>query len=201
LTIGRTELPLARAVLVVDDDPQVLDVTAWMLEDLGCEVITAPSGKDALEKLSTLPHIEILITDVNMPDMDGYQLADAATQMRDRLKVIMLSGQEVDGCGYPFIRKPFLREDLKATMALTTDEPLLTLKDGQRMRWPTTKYRVYMIGRDGRFLGPAKELECADDEEIVAKAMRMGSSLDLEIWDDTRLVARLPGTPAPREWE
>jgi hypothetical protein len=65
----------------------------------------------------------------------------------------------------------------------------------------STKYRVYMIGRDGRFLGPAKELECADDEEIVANAMRMGSSLDLEIWDDTRLVVRLPGTPAPREWE
>ena len=63
------------------------------------------------------------------------------------------------------------------------------------------KYRVYMVGRDGRFLGPAKELECADDEEIVAKAMRMGSSLDLEIWDDTRLVVRLPGMPAPREWE
>jgi phage tail sheath protein FI len=34
-----------------------------------------------------------------------------------------------------------------------------------------------MIGRDGRFLGPAKELECADDEEIVAKAMRMGSGI------------------------
>ena len=60
----------------------------------------------------------------------------------------------------------------------------------------STKYRVYMVGRDGRFLGPAKELECADDEAIVAKAMRMGSGLDLE-----RLVVRLPGTPPPREWE
>jgi hypothetical protein len=64
-----------------------------------------------------------------------------------------------------------------------------------------TRYRVYMVGRDGRFLGPAKELECADDEAIVAKAMRMGSGVDLEIWDDTRLVVRLPGMPAPREWE
>ena len=64
-----------------------------------------------------------------------------------------------------------------------------------------TKYRVYMVGRDGRFLGPAKELECTDDEAIVAKAMRMGSGVDLEIWDDTRLVVRLPGMPAPREWE
>jgi hypothetical protein len=65
----------------------------------------------------------------------------------------------------------------------------------------STKYRVYVVGRDGRFLGPPKELECTNDKEIVTKAMRMGSALDLEIWDDTRLVVRLPGAPAPREWE
>ena len=47
-----------------------------MLEDLGCEVITAASGNDALEKLSGDRRIEILITDINMPGMDGYQLAE-----------------------------------------------------------------------------------------------------------------------------
>jgi two-component system cell cycle response regulator CpdR len=101
---------VARAVLVVDDDPLVLDVTASMLEDLGCEVVTAPSAKDALDKLSTLPHIEILITDVNMPDMNGYQLADAATQMRDRLKVIMLSGREIDAAATQLSGSHFCRK-------------------------------------------------------------------------------------------
>jgi hypothetical protein len=62
-------------------------------------------------------------------------------------------------------------------------------------------YRIYTVGRDGRFLGPPKEVEGADDQEIVAKAMRMASALDLEIWDNVRLVVRLPGTPVPREWE
>jgi CheY-like chemotaxis protein len=99
---------VGRVVLVVDDEPLVLEITASMLEDLGCEVVTAPSAKDALEKLSTHAHIEILITDVNMPERDGYQLADAFTQMRDRLMVIMLSGRQIDGRGYPIIRKPFL---------------------------------------------------------------------------------------------
>jgi hypothetical protein len=51
-----------------------------------------------------------------------------------------------------------------------------------------------VIGRDGRFLGPAKESECADDEAIVAKAMRMGSGVDLEIRDHKRFVALLHGT-------
>jgi CheY-like chemotaxis protein len=38
-----------------------------MLEDIGCDVITAPNAADALNKLSTDPRIEILITDINMP--------------------------------------------------------------------------------------------------------------------------------------
>ena len=96
---------MGRVVLVGDDEPLVLEITASMLEDLGCEVVTAPSAKDALEKLSTHAHIEILITDVNMPERDGYKLADASTQMRDRLMVIM---RQIDGRGYPIIRKPFL---------------------------------------------------------------------------------------------
>lgn len=111
---------MARVVLVVDDEPLILDVTASMLEDLGCEVVTAASGNDALRKLSIDRRIEILITDLNMPGMSGYELAERATRMRERLKVIMLSGRENDGNRFPLIRKPFLAEDLKRTMAQHT---------------------------------------------------------------------------------
>jgi CheY-like chemotaxis protein len=107
-------------VLVVDDEPLVLEVTASILEDIGCEVVTARSGDDALEKLSGDCRIEILITDINMPGMDGYQLADKATRMRDQLRVIMLSGREGDGGGFPLVRKPFSAQDLKRTMAQHT---------------------------------------------------------------------------------
>ena len=107
---------MSRVVLVVDDEPLVREVTASMLEDLGCEVITAASGNDALEKLSGDRRIEILITDINMPGMDGYQLAERATQMRGQLRVIMLSGREANGGGFPLVRKPFLAQDLKRTM-------------------------------------------------------------------------------------
>jgi CheY-like chemotaxis protein len=90
---------LARVVLVVDDEPLVLEVTETMLKDLGCEVVTAPGANEALEKLSTDRRIEVLITDINMPGMDGYELARAAVRMRKRLKVIVLSGRETEGCG------------------------------------------------------------------------------------------------------
>lgn len=111
---------MSRVVLLVDDDPLVLDIAALMLEDIGCEVVTTAGGAEALEKLSTDERIEVLITDINMPDIDGYALAKSATQKRKSLKVIVLSGRESDGRGFPLIRKPFMRDDLKRTMVQYT---------------------------------------------------------------------------------
>jgi CheY-like chemotaxis protein len=86
---------VSRVVLVVDDEAMVLDVTASMLEDLGCEVVTARGGNDALRKLSADGRIEVLITDINMPGMDGYELAEKARQMREGLKVnrVIMAGR------------------------------------------------------------------------------------------------------------
>ena len=91
-----------------------------MLEDLGCEVITAANGNDALHKLSMDGRIEILITDINMPGMDGYELTERAKRLREGLKVILLSGREQAGSGLLLIRKPFLAQDLERTMAQHT---------------------------------------------------------------------------------
>lgn len=53
----------------------VLDVMADMLEDLGCEVICAHSGAEALDVLRRTQRISI--TDINMPEMDGFELIEA----------------------------------------------------------------------------------------------------------------------------
>ena len=111
---------MARKVLLVDDEPLMLEVVADMLGDLGCEVMTANNGQEALEKLSAESRIEILITDINMPGMDGYELAETAMLRRSQLKVILLSGRENNTHGFPLIRKPFLRGDLERTMAANT---------------------------------------------------------------------------------
>jgi len=73
---------MAHTVLVVDDDPAVLDVIASMLEDIGCDVVCAQSGNEALETLTQQQNISILITDINMPGMDGHELAERATRIR-----------------------------------------------------------------------------------------------------------------------
>ena len=111
---------MPRIVLVVDDEPLVLEVIALMLADIGCDVVTAANGKEALHKLTADDRIDILITDINMPGMDGYELAERATRMRERIKVIVLSGRGQKPTTFPFIQKPFLERDLKRTMAQHT---------------------------------------------------------------------------------
>lgn len=110
---------MSRKVLVVDDNPLVLLVASSMLAELGCDVDTAADAEEALEQLAEQP-VEILITDINMPGMDGYQLADAAMKFHENLKVIVLSGKETEARGFPFIRKPFSQKDLRRTMAQNT---------------------------------------------------------------------------------
>ena len=65
---------MARVVLLVDDDALVRAVAASMSEDLWCEVVTAAGGRHAIDTLVADDRIEILITDVNIPDMDGLPL-------------------------------------------------------------------------------------------------------------------------------
>jgi len=109
-----------RTVLVVDDEPLVLEVTARMLEELGCESITAHDGHEALALLKNGRAIDIMITDINMPGLTGYELAESARRLRPGLQMILLSGREADGHGLPLLRKPFLENDLVRVMRETT---------------------------------------------------------------------------------
>jgi CheY-like chemotaxis protein len=108
---------MARKVLLVDDDRPMLEIVSSVLEDLGCDVISEENGQSALHRLSDDPEIEILITDLNMPGLGGRQLAFRAKQMVPELTIVLLSGRETDGYGFPLIRKPFLQSDLERVIA------------------------------------------------------------------------------------
>jgi len=102
-------------VLVVDDEALIVLLAESWLEDLGCQVETALNGTEALAKLNDGQFsAEVLITDVNMPDMSGYELAKRATAVRPGLQVVLLSGAEdKQQQGLPLIRKPFFQDDLR----------------------------------------------------------------------------------------
>lgn len=111
---------MSHTVLVVDDDAAVLDVIANMLEDLGCDVVCAHGGPEALDVLGNNERISILITDINMPVMDGHELAERARRLRPGLKILQLSGRERRRDAFPMIRKPFSEDDLARVMRETT---------------------------------------------------------------------------------
>jgi two-component system, cell cycle response regulator CpdR len=105
---------MPHTILLVDDDAGVLGVSAMMLEDCGCAVLTAESGGAALAKLQQNPEISHLVTDVQMPGMDGYELARRATAVRPDLEVIVTSGTARMGQGFVFLPKPFSMTELKS---------------------------------------------------------------------------------------
>ena len=110
---------MSRVALVVDDDPAILELLTEMLKELGCEVITQQDAAEALTVLREDRRIEILLTDINMPGIAGYELAEQAKRLRPGVKPILVSGRETDGYGYPLLRKPFSQNDLVHLMRET----------------------------------------------------------------------------------
>ena len=111
---------MTHRALVVDDDPLILELIASMLEELGCDTVTARSGTDALGQLATDRSIEMLFADINMPGLSGTELAERARDFRPELRILLLSGPESDAHGFPLLRKPFSESDLRRAMTHTT---------------------------------------------------------------------------------
>jgi PAS domain S-box-containing protein len=107
----------ALSVLAVDDDLLVLLNTVAMLEDLGHTVHSASSGEAALEIVANEPGIDLVLTDVAMPRMNGVQLAAAIRRQRPDTPIILATGYaeippELDA-GYPRLSKPFRQQELR----------------------------------------------------------------------------------------
>jgi two-component system, cell cycle response regulator CpdR len=111
---------MPRRALVADDDPLTRELIASMLEELGCETLTARSATDALGQLARDEGIDMLFADVNMPGLSGRELAERARDFRPKLRVLLVSGLESDGRGFPLLRKPFSQSDLRRVIAETT---------------------------------------------------------------------------------
>lgn len=79
-------------ILVVDDDPDVLAAAAAQLAELGYTVLTAADGQEATHLLQANSDIALLFTDIVMPKLDGFDLADRARQLRPGINVLYMSG-------------------------------------------------------------------------------------------------------------
>ena len=68
-------------ILVIDDDDDIREVLATVLDEAGFRVVTAANGREALERLRKDPQPDVILLDLMMPEMDGYQFR--AEQQRD----------------------------------------------------------------------------------------------------------------------
>ena len=118
-------------VLVVEDDPDVLNVAVSGLVELGYDVKTATDAREALDLLRSDPSIDVLFSDVVMPGgMNGAQLAMEAQHLRADLKVLLTSGYTAAALtqehGLPeqmdVLPKPHRREDLASKLRLIIGE-------------------------------------------------------------------------------
>ncbi|MBV8889515.1 MAG: response regulator [Alphaproteobacteria bacterium] len=99
-------------VLIVDDDEQILELTAEVVRRLGYWPITARNGFEALDSLRKHPEIRVLFSDIRMPGMDGEQLADAALSLQPKLRIILTSGTRPPRRAVDFVPKPYRAADL-----------------------------------------------------------------------------------------
>jgi CheY-like chemotaxis protein len=109
--------------LVVDDDKTVLNYVAQMLARLGCHVDTAQEKPDVMNKL-TAGIYDLMVTDLEMPEMNGYHLTQRVKKERYDTKVIIMTGRSEADCldmmatrwvdGWLF--KPFGLKELRTTL-------------------------------------------------------------------------------------
>lgn len=81
-----------RVVLLVEDELFVRMTTLDMLEDAGYAVLEASTGAEALSLLRSAPHIDLLVSDVGLPDMDGVSLYDACAAQQPGLPAVFVTG-------------------------------------------------------------------------------------------------------------
>jgi two-component system cell cycle response regulator CpdR len=104
-------------ILLADDDPDLRDIIVTTLAEAGYAVLTASDGYDAVRVLAD-NWVNLLITDVKMPGIDGFELARQAKVMRPNIQVIYLSGFSADGAKSagptygPVMQKPMRMGDL-----------------------------------------------------------------------------------------
>ena len=112
-------------VLVVDDEPTLLALTARMLRDAECLAVEAPNARQALQLLERgEPPIDLVLTDVVMPETDGRALGRLIAERCPGLPVAYMSAYPVDdvfhrgapGPNLPFLSKPFSPDALVAVV-------------------------------------------------------------------------------------
>ena len=120
------EILVGRRALLVDDDPRNIFALSSALERRGMQVVTASTGREAIDLIDTMPDLDIVLMDIMMPVMDGYQTIKVIRQKQaySRLPIVALTAKAMKGdrekCleagASDYLAKPVNTEQLLATL-------------------------------------------------------------------------------------
>ena len=118
--IAKPENPEAR-VLVVDDEPNIVDIISMALRYNEYDVVTASNGREALDEVAS-SRPDMIVLDVMMPELDGFQVAKRLSEQRSDIPILFLTARDttddkVRGLtigGDDYMTKPFSVEELLA---------------------------------------------------------------------------------------
>lgn len=186
--IQTPEQPIAR-VLVVDDEPNIVDVISMALRYNEFEVATAADGNEAIERVDEF-RPDLIVLDVMMPGLDGFQVAKRLSERRLDVPILFLTARDttedkIRGLtigGDDYMTKPFSVEELIARIKVILrragksdgESPKLTFldleldddtrevfRDGHAIDLTDTEFRLlrYLMGNPRRVLSRAQILD------------------------------------------
>ncbi len=188
---------MTRQILLIDDDASLRRVTEFNLQEAGYHVLTANDGAAGL-RLFKRHRPELVITDVQMPGMNGYEVLAAVLALEPQTLVIIVTAfstvaQAVDAMkvgAYDYLAKPFSRDQLSLTVAKAFEYRSLRQENSQ------LKAALSETAETDQIIGHSKEMlqlmqrvekvaasqasvlisgESGTGKEVIAKALHRGS--------------------------
>ncbi len=159
----------ARRVLVVDDEPSVLELIRDVVATrLGCRVSVAKTVREAQRILATGDEIDLLVTDVNLPDGDGNMLLLALKETQPMANAIVISGgatmngavSAMRGGAVDFLPKPFTVDLLTERVSRALDQQAKEGKKQRRMK--TLRTAVRRLNEARKLVSRKVDLLCND---------------------------------------
>ncbi|MGN6705166.1 MAG: response regulator [Rhodanobacter sp.] len=122
---GKSSMP---SVLLVEDEAFLRELVVEILHDAGYHVIEAGDGSAGVDALRSDLRIDLLLSDIKLPDLDGYTVAQVGKKLHPDLKVILMTGyapsplpEALQSLVYRVLQKPFSLNLLPGLVAAALD--------------------------------------------------------------------------------
>ena len=151
----------SRRLLIVEDDPDMLNMLKLMFEKkLGCEVCTASSGRAALDQMTEC-RPDVVVSDIKMPDLDGLELLTRVVEYDPAISIIIMTGygtidmavQAIKDGAYDFLEKPFDRDHIVRVVKNALERTIL-LRTNEELQ-----QRLDMVSSPDGFIGQSQALK------------------------------------------